>query len=160
MFTVSVFSGMLAGEALDQYFDISRNIVDWSFRCVYISGSLIILGGKMKQMKLENAAKRCAELGNITRLSIFRLLVRAGENGLSVGDIQRNLEIPGSTLSHHIQRLVQVGLVNQRRDSRTLYCEPQFDAVRELADYLVSECCSLQTQVENELNDKKSATPA
>ena len=99
-------------------------------------------------MELENAAKRCAELCNTTRLTIFRLLVRAGKDGLPVGEIQKNLGIPGSTLSHHIQRLVQVGLVNQRRDSRVLYCEPQFDAVRELADYLVSECCSLQTGLE------------
>lgn len=102
-------------------------------------------------MELENAAKRCAELGNTTRLSIFRLLVRAGKNGLSVGNIQKNLGIPGSTLTHHIQRLVQVGLVHQRRESRTLYCEPQFEAVRELAEYLVSECCSLQVEPEREL---------
>ena len=64
-------------------------------------------------MELENAAKRCAELGNTTRLSIFRLLVRAGKNGLSVGNIQKNLGIPGSTLTHHIQRLVKVlSLIN------------------------------------------------
>ena len=100
------------------------------------------------RMELENAAKRCVELGTTTRLSIFRLLVRAGKEGLPVGEIQRNLGVPGSTLSHHIQRLVQVGLVNQRRDSRVLYCEPQFDAVRELADFLVSECCSLQSHIE------------
>lgn len=98
-------------------------------------------------MNIEEAAKRCQELGNTTRLRIFRLLVKAGKEGLSVGEIQRFLEIPGSTLSHHINRLVQVGLVNQRRDSRILYCEPQFDAVRELADYLISECCSLQQDV-------------
>jgi ArsR family transcriptional regulator len=103
---------------------------------------------RSNHMELENAAKRCAELGNTTRLSIFRLLVRAGKDGLPVGEIQRNLGIPGSTLSHHIQRLVQVGLLNQRRDSRVLYCEPQFEAVRELADFLVSECCSLQTQID------------
>jgi len=99
-------------------------------------------------MELEDAAKRCAELGNTTRLSIFRLLVRAGKDGLPVGELQKNLGIPGSTLSHHLQRLVQVGLLNQRRASRVLYCEPQFDAIRELADYLVSECCSLQTGLE------------
>lgn len=98
-------------------------------------------------MEIEVAAKRCAELGNHTRLSIFRLLVRAGKAGLPVGEIQKNLDIPGSTLSHHIQRLVQVGLVHQRRESRILFCEPQFDAVRELADYLLSECCSLQTDL-------------
>lgn len=98
-------------------------------------------------MQLDDAAKRCAELGNSTRLSIFRLLVKSGDAGLPVGEIQKALNIPGSTLSHHIQRLVQVGLVHQRRESRVLYCEPQFDAVRELADYLVSECCSLQNVI-------------
>ncbi len=125
-------------------------MVDNVFCCAYIPGEPIILVLRIDQMKLEDAAKRCSELGNTTRLSIFRLLVRAGKDGLPVGDIQRNLDIPGSTLSHHIQRLVQVGLVNQRRDSRTLYCEPQFDAVRELTNYLVSECCSLQTQINKE----------
>ncbi len=98
-------------------------------------------------MKIEQAAKRCAELGNTTRLSIFRLLVKAGIDGLPVGKIQEILGVPGSTLTHHIQRLVQVGLIKQRRESRILYCEPQLSAIRELTDYLVSECCSLQTKL-------------
>ena len=96
-------------------------------------------------MDLEQAAGRCAELGNITRLSIFRLLVKAGKRGLPVGKIQSSLNIPGSTLTHHIQRLVRVGLVKQRRQSRVLHCEPQMTAVRELAEYLLSECCTLQS---------------
>ncbi|NNK57182.1 MAG: winged helix-turn-helix transcriptional regulator, partial [Desulfofustis sp.] len=62
-------------------------------------------------MDLGHAAGRCAELGNTTRLSIFRLLVKAGKNGLPVGQIQSSLGIPGSTLTHHLQRLVRVGLV-------------------------------------------------
>ena len=98
-------------------------------------------------MELDDAARRCAELGNTTRLSIFRLLVKAGKTGLPVGAIQKHLDIPGSTLSQHLQRLVQVGLVNQRRDSQTLYCEPQISAIRELAEFLLSECCSLQTDL-------------
>ncbi|MCA1794718.1 MAG: ArsR/SmtB family transcription factor [Desulfotignum sp.] len=98
-------------------------------------------------MNIDRAAKRCAELGNTTRLSIFRLLVRAGTGGLPVGEIGRELDIPGSTLSHHINRLVQVGLVTQRRESRTLYCEPQMAAIQELTDYLISECCTLRPAV-------------
>ena len=101
-------------------------------------------------MDMEHAAGRCAELGNITRLSIFRLLVKAGKNGLPVGQIQSNLGIPGSTLTHHLQRLVRVGLVKQRRQSRVLHCEPQMDAIRELADYLVSECCTLRSSLISE----------
>lgn len=92
--------------------------------------------------EIELHAKRMAELGNVTRLSIFRVLVKAGMEGLPVGEIQKVLDIPGSTLSHHISRLVNAGLVEQRRDSRTLYCVPLMGSVRETADYLLSECCS------------------
>ena len=105
-------------------------------------------------MNLDSAAKRCAELGNASRLSIFRLLIKNGKKGLPVGEIGKNLGIPGSTLSHHISRLVHVGLVRQRRDSRTLYCEPQIEAIRELADYLISECCTLQTTDEKQMIDQ------
>ena len=93
-------------------------------------------------MDTENAAKKLAELGHITRLSIFRYLVTVGDQGAPVGRIQEALGIPGSTLSHHIGRLVAVGLIKQVRESRTLYCIPQFDALDELLDYLKSECCT------------------
>ncbi len=105
-------------------------------------------------MDMEHAASRCAELGNITRLSIFRLLVKAGKNGLPVGSIQSSLNIPGSTLTHHLQRLVRVGLVKQRRQSRVLHCEPQMEAIRELTDYLLSECCTLRGDLKA-LDDKQ-----
>lgn len=102
-------------------------------------------------MQLNDAAERLAELGNPTRLAIFRLLVKAGPKGLSVGDIQRVLDIPGSTLSHHISRLVNVTLLQQNRESRTLYCTAQISVLRELLDYLLSECCSGNiTMVERE----------
>ncbi|MGI9538062.1 MAG: ArsR/SmtB family transcription factor [Desulfocapsaceae bacterium] len=106
-------------------------------------------------MDLEHAAGRCAELGNITRLSIFRLLVKAGKQGLPVGKIQSSLGIPGSTLTHHIQRLVRVGLVKQRRQSRILHCEPQMTAVRELGEYLLSECCSIQQNFSTDDSDQR-----
>ncbi len=93
-------------------------------------------------MKLQDAAKKLNELGNTTRLSIFRLLVKSGPEGLPVGAIQKVLQIPGSTLSHHIGRLVQAGLVNQRRDSRILYCEARMEELRGVIDFLLSECCT------------------
>ena len=92
-------------------------------------------------MKHEDAAKRLGELGNTTRLSIFRYLVKVGHDGAPVGQIQKELGIPGSTLSHHISRLVSVGLVRQIRESRTLYCVAQYEALNELIDFLKSECC-------------------
>ena len=92
-------------------------------------------------MQIDLAAKRLAELGHATRLEVFRHLVKAGQAGAPVGEIQQALEVPGSTLSHHITRLVTVGLVTQRREGRTLYCVPQFDALNELIDFLREQCC-------------------
>ncbi len=102
----------------------------------------IIIKDYLGIMKIESAAKRLAELGHVTRLSIFRYLVKVGDHGAPVGEIQQALGIPGSTLSHHIGRLVSVGLIRQVRDSRTLYCVPQFEALDELVEYLRSECCT------------------
>lgn len=88
------------------------------------------------------AAKMLAELGHDTRLSIFRYLVKVGNEGAPVGQIQAKLGVPGSTLSHHINRLVSVGLIRQVRESRTLYCVPQYEVLKELIDFLMSECCT------------------
>jgi len=95
-----------------------------------------------RSMENEIAAKMLAELGHDTRLSIFRYLVKVGSEGAPVGQIQAKLGVPGSTLSHHINRLVSVGLINQVRASRTLYCVPQFEALKELIEFLLAECCS------------------
>jgi ArsR family transcriptional regulator, arsenate/arsenite/antimonite-responsive transcriptional repressor len=93
-------------------------------------------------MNQEDAANRLAELGNVTRLGIFRYLVKAGHDGVSVGQIQKEFDIPGSTLSHHISRLVRVGLVKQVRESRTLYCVPQYGVLTDLIGFLQEECCT------------------
>ncbi len=89
------------------------------------------------------AAARCMEaLGNQTRLSIYRLLVQAGDDGLIVGQIQRALDIPGSTLSHHIAALVRAGLVDQQRISRELRCRARYDTMRDMLAFLTDECCT------------------
>jgi DNA-binding transcriptional ArsR family regulator len=93
-------------------------------------------------MQIEIAAKRLAELGHATRLEIFRYLVKGGQQGVPVGEIQSALDVPGSTLSHHITRLVSVGLVNQRREGRTLYCVPQYTELDALIEFLQDECCA------------------
>lgn len=96
-------------------------------------------------MEDEQAAKCLGELGNLTRLSIFRYLVKVGPAGAPVGAIQAELDIPASTLSHHLSRLVRVGLIRQDRESRTLICIPQFALLDEMVEYLKSECCSVTT---------------
>lgn len=92
-------------------------------------------------MEIQLAAKRLAELGHPTRLTLFRHLVHCGIYGCSVGEIQRILDIPASTLSHHIARLVSAGLVKQQRNGRTLHCIPKLDALNETMTFLTEECC-------------------
>ena len=93
-------------------------------------------------MKLNDAALGLEALGNATRLKIYRMLVRAGGPGLSVGQLQEKLKIPPSTLSHHLKTLVTVGLVTQRRESTTLICQTNYALMQELVDFLVAECCA------------------
>ncbi len=92
-------------------------------------------------MKIEEAAVALKELGHPIRLTIFKLLVKAGYEGLAVGEIQEKLDIPNSTLSHHISKLVTVGLIKQRREGRTLFCIPQYNSLNQLIDFLKEECC-------------------
>jgi ArsR family transcriptional regulator, arsenate/arsenite/antimonite-responsive transcriptional repressor len=93
-------------------------------------------------MKIEQAAAQLAELGHCTRLEIYRILVRAGHEGLAVAEIQQKLDIPGSTLSHHIARLVKVGIVKQVREGRVLRCQAQYQELERLIGFLSEECCS------------------
>ena len=93
-------------------------------------------------MKIDEAAARLEALGNPTRLKIYRMLVRAGDPGLSVGKLQSRLSIPGSTLSHHLKTLIIVGLVSQERDATTLICRANYPMMRGLVEFLVAECCT------------------
>ena len=94
-------------------------------------------------MKLKRAAECLEKLGSPARLEIFRLLVRAGTDGLPVGEIQDHLGIPASTLSHHISKLASVGLITQTREGRVLRCSPDFRVMDDLIAFLTDECCML-----------------
>jgi DNA-binding transcriptional ArsR family regulator len=93
-------------------------------------------------MKVPLVARRLAELGHPTRLTVFRQLVGCGRAGCRVGDLQHTLGIPGSTLSHHLSRLVAAGLVEQRREGRVIRCLPVFEALDETVRFLTDECCA------------------
>ncbi len=93
-------------------------------------------------MKVEYAAEQLSELGHTTRLGIYRTLVKAGRGGLPVSNIQKQLEVPGSTLSHHITRLVRVGLLKQVREGRVLRCFAQYEELAQLIEFLSQECCA------------------
>ena len=90
-------------------------------------------------------AQRMAALGNVTRLEIYRQLVRAGHAGLPVAGIQSRLDIPGSTLSHHLRRLIEVGLVAQERQATTLVCRADFAVMETTFALFAKECCVDET---------------
>jgi DNA-binding transcriptional ArsR family regulator len=92
-------------------------------------------------MKLERAASQLESLGSPVRLKIYRTLVRVGDDGLSVGDLQAKVGLPGSTLSHHIRHLREAGLISQDRQATTLICRANYTAMNQLVGYLVDECC-------------------
>lgn len=93
-------------------------------------------------VKLETAAKQLEALGNLTRLAIYRYLVKGGPGGRPVGDIKAELDIPASTLSHHIAKLVNAGLLSQERDSRSLVCRVDYENMDTLMAFLVQNCCT------------------
>ena len=93
-------------------------------------------------MTIETTAKQLEALGNVTRLALYRALVRAGHEGLPVGRLQEILAIPASTLSHHLQRLVATGLVTQERQATTLICRANYETMSGLIGFLSEECCA------------------
>ena len=93
-------------------------------------------------MNESDAALMLAALGHEARLRIFRLLVRAGPEGLNIGEIQRLLGIAPSTLAHHLGALVAAGLVSQEKRGRETINRAEFDAMRALLAYVEAECCA------------------
>ncbi|MEH6464087.1 MAG: metalloregulator ArsR/SmtB family transcription factor [Shewanella psychromarinicola] len=93
-------------------------------------------------MNIEIIAKALKELGHPTRLKIYKRVVRAGHQGIAVGGLQETLNIPNSTLSHHIASLVSAGLISQRRESRTLYCIAEYEKLQSVISFLQDECCA------------------
>ncbi|MFH5151243.1 ArsR/SmtB family transcription factor [Enterobacter cloacae complex sp. 2024EL-00229] len=93
-------------------------------------------------MELNFAASVLKELGHVTRLGIYKRLIKAGPQGMAVGDLQKQLEIPASTLSHHLSSLISVSLVRQERQGRILYCHACYENLGALIAFLTEECCS------------------
>ena len=87
-------------------------------------------------------ARALAALGHDARLSIFRLLVKAGDAGLRVGDIGEHLGFAPSTLAHHLSTLVEAGLVLQERQGREVFNRVDYPAMHRVVGFLTSECCA------------------
>ena len=97
-----------------------------------------------------SAAKAFSALGHEVRLKIFRLLVRAGDDGLNVGEIGVQLSMPPSTLAHHLSALVGAGLVVQERQGREIISRVDFRRTEAVVTFLSDQCCAGVVRVANE----------
>lgn len=89
-------------------------------------------------------------MGVEPRLRIMQLLLKAHPDGLVVSEIQAELGIPGSTLSHHLDKLRNEGLINVRRESTFLRYTANTEALREVLQFLYAECCTRSNAVKPE----------
>lgn len=96
----------------------------------------------MTDMRAEDAANGFSALGNASRLRIYRLLVQAGREGLPISRIREHLQIPLSTLAHHLDALVRAALVVQHRSGRQVICRADFEHMNDLVGYLNENCCA------------------
>ena len=91
--------------------------------------------------KLERHAEQLAALGSPVRLAILRRVVQTGDSGSAVGELQSKLDIPWSTLSHHLDRLTSAGLLKARPEGKFIFYSAEYSALRSLTDYLWEDCC-------------------
>jgi ArsR family transcriptional regulator, arsenate/arsenite/antimonite-responsive transcriptional repressor len=91
--------------------------------------------------KLERHAEQLSALGHPVRLTVLRYVVQAGPEGAAAGDIQAHVDLPASTLSHHLKRLVDAGLLSSRTEGTFHYYAADYGALRGLTTYLWEDCC-------------------
>jgi ArsR family transcriptional regulator len=98
--------------------------------------------GKANPDQVARYADMFSAMGTEPRLRIMQALLSAHPEGLVVGDIQEEVDIPGSTLSHHLDKLKNEGLVNVERESTFLRYTADTEALQELLRFLYAECCT------------------
>lgn len=90
----------------------------------------------------EKAAAGFSAMGSEARLQVLKTLVRAGQAGLTVGEIQSRTGMAPSTLAHHLRFLAAGGVVEQEKSGRTTINRACFDELRSLAQFILGECCA------------------
>jgi ArsR family transcriptional regulator len=96
----------------------------------------------MASQKLIKAVEALSALAHESRLSIFRLLVRAGRGGLAAGEISRKLDVLPNTLSANLTVLANAGLVASRRDGRSVIYSADYERMTGLLSFLMEDCCN------------------
>ena len=111
-------------------------------------------------MEKHEALAALSALAHETRLDIFRLLVRAGAQGVPAGEIAREIDLAAPTLSFHLKELRNAGVVGCRREGRQMFYSPSFEAMQNLVGYLSANCCQgAGCAVENE-SDRPERRPS
>lgn len=103
---------------------------------------MLMAQAKKSAEQVAKYADMFSAMGTEARLRIMQLLLSAHPEGLVVGEIQEELDIPNSTLSHHLDKLKSEGLVQVRRESTFLRYTANTDALQELLQFLYAECCT------------------
>jgi ArsR family transcriptional regulator len=98
-------------------------------------------------MELPAAVEALSAIAHPTRLAVFRLLVRAGTEGVAAGEIARELAVLPSTLSTHLTILAHAGLVRLRREGRSIIYAAEYDRMRDLLGFLVADCCGGRSEI-------------
>ncbi len=92
-------------------------------------------------MEVKTAVVALTALAQESRLRVFRLLVPAGAGGLAAGEIAEKLDIPAATLTFHLKELSHAGLIESKRDGRSIRYSLRVERMRELLTYLAEDCC-------------------
>jgi len=105
---------------------------------------------------IDETAAVFAALGQSSRLRIVRLLLSAHPQGLPAGEIQKELAIAAPTLSHHLDKLRQVGVVTATKDRQWIWYRVRSQTLKDLIDFLFEECCTRNQVVELEAVESAS----
>ncbi|ESZ86840.1 MAG: ArsR family transcriptional regulator [Blastomonas sp. CACIA14H2] len=98
-------------------------------------------------------------LAHETRLGVFRLLVKAGPDGMIAGAIAQHLSVPASTMSHHLATLERAGLVQSERESRLIRYRADYPGMRRLLMFLMQDCCGGAPEMCSDLMAELSCEP-
>lgn len=98
-------------------------------------------------MEMKNAVSALSALAHQGRLSTFRMLVQAGPEGIAAGEIARRLDVPANTLSASLTILANAGLVENRREGRSVIYSARYVQMTELLEYLLQDCCGGQPEI-------------
>lgn len=98
-------------------------------------------------METSQAVARLSALAHESRLAVFRLLVRAGDEGCPAGEIARELAVQPSTLSAHLTILAHAGLVSSRREGRSVIYSADYANMSALLEFLMADCCAGRAEI-------------